>query len=57
MATGDFLGVARILPFDSTSGILFLACYEGKDPVSVTAEEAEMLSESKREKLPVEAGS
>jgi len=43
MATGDFLGVSRILPFDSTSGTVFLACYEGRDPVSVTAEEAETL--------------
>jgi hypothetical protein len=43
MATGDFLGVPCILPFDSTSGTVLLACYEGKDTVPVTAEEAETL--------------
>jgi hypothetical protein len=43
MAIGDFLGVAHILPFDSTSGSVYLAHYEGKDPVPVTAEEAETL--------------
>lgn len=45
-----FLGVVPILPFDSTSGTLLLACYEGKDPISVTAEEAETLKKAKSAK-------
>jgi hypothetical protein len=49
MADGDFLGVAKILPFDSTTGAVLLARYEGKDPVSITAEEAETLIRNQAE--------
>jgi hypothetical protein len=41
--------VSRILPFDSALGAVFLACYEGQDPVPVTAEEAETLLRNQAE--------
>ncbi len=56
MANGDFLGVSKILPFDSGSGTVFLACYEGEDPVSVTAEEAETLIREHTEPKSAKAG-
>jgi hypothetical protein len=43
MATNDFLRVVKILPFDN-GGPVFLACYEGKDPIEITPEEAEVLA-------------
>jgi hypothetical protein len=38
------VGVARILPFDSQSGELYLACYDGQEPVEITAAEAKALA-------------
>jgi hypothetical protein len=47
MVTDDFVRVVQILPFDSMgNGGVFLALYEGKDPVEISAIEAKALVQS-----------
>jgi hypothetical protein len=44
MVANKFLGVAHILPFDRSGDHVYLARYEGQDPVEITADEAKALT-------------